>query len=321
MSAIDVLVGAFATVATAALSAFLTWMLAARRMPASHRVAILGSPQSGKTTLITAIFDFLFRYGARGGSVVPRGDETIRRLNANLRQLELKRPIVPTTDQEVFAYRAEVVARSGSFRRRYKLEIGDFPGEDTIAFAEQYGEWLHETPYFQWAMTADAFVFVADVSSVLLDDSGEQVARQKSAFRAAWQRLREHHLDGPSSLSGKSLLLVFTKADLLFFTSAALGDIRDLATGSKSPDRQSVNPNFVDEASQQVRDRFSDLIDYFHRESTRFGIIFTSVFAVVNDEWLGIPELARRVLPRPSLFPFLIPSGRESSRRVVPRRN
>ena len=296
----------------AALSALLTWVLAARRMPASHRVAILGFPQSGKTTLITAVFDFLFRYGAQGGSIVPRGDDTIRRLNDNLRCLELKRPVRPTTDQDLFAYRAEVETRPGFFQRRYKLEIGDFPGEDTVAFAEQYGEWLHDTPYFQWAMAADAFVLVVDVSSILLDPSGEQVAREKSAFRAAWQRLREHHLDGKSNLSEKPLLLVFTKSDLLLMPQSSPDLIRDFASGTKFPDEVFLRPEDFDEKTDHIKQRFADLIAYFERESTQFKVLFLSAFVVVHGERLGIPELSRNILPRPAFLQLRRVMTRES---------
>ncbi len=314
MTSLDILGFLAAVGLSAAFSAFLTWLLAARRMPASHRVAILGFPQSGKTTLITAVFDYLFRFGAKGGSIVPRGDETIRRINDNLRSLELQRPVKPTTDQEVFAYRAEVVARRSRFQNRYKLEIGDFPGEDTVAFAEQYGEWLHDTPYFQWAMTADAFVFVVDVSSLLLDISGEQVAREKSAFRAAWQRLREHHLDGGSDLAEKPLLLVFTKADLLLIPSSRFEEIRDRATGQRFPEMQVVRRNQLDREFERIKLRFSDLIAYFQLESSRFDIVFTSMFAEVDQERLGVPEFASKILPRPSLSGFFKARHRPSAK-------
>jgi GTPase SAR1 family protein len=289
----------------AMVSALLTWILAARRMPVAHRVAIIGFPKAGKTTLITAIFEYLFRRGAKGRSVVPRGDETRRRINENLAQLELRRPVKPTTDQDVFAYRAEVTGRPGSLSRRYKLEIGDFPGEDTVRFAEQFGEWLHDTPYFEWAASADAFVFVADSSSILSDQSGEYVARQKSAFRAAWQRLREHHLDGTTNLSSKPVLLVFSKADLLRQLSPSR---RYWGFDDSIPERKQLTEKdeaHLREGCESVRTQFRDLIDYFSRESALFRVIFVSVFAELDGERLGIPELTSRVLPRRAWVPPL----------------
>jgi GTPase SAR1 family protein len=293
----------FASIAAAILTSLATWIIAARRLPASHRIAILGFPQSGKTTLITALFEFFFRYGARGKSIVPRGEETIRRINDNIKQLELRRPIKPTTDQDVFAYRADILLPPGPFQRRYKLEIGDFPGEDTLAFTEQYGDWLHSTPYFQWAVSADAFVFVVDVRTVIGANYKEDIARQKSAFRAAWQRLREHHLDGTADLSSKLLLLVFTKADLIASPPDAWGS--DDAT--EIPEKHVVDLEHLKKAKDIVGYLFADLTEYFEREARRFGVVFTSIFSTVDGERLGIPELAARVLPRPSLLPMLRP--------------
>jgi GTPase SAR1 family protein len=314
MNFLDSLFPIIAALLGAVASAIGTWLFAAARMPTSYRVAIIGFPRSGKTTLITSVFDYLFRHGARGGSVVPRGDETIKRINDNLEQLELYRAIKPTTDQDIFAYRAEVIARRGRFRRRYKLEIGDFPGEDTVAFTEKYGEWLHDTPYFQWASSADAFVFVIDTGRVMVDESGEYVARQKSAFRAAWQRLQEIHLDGTTNLSAKPLLLVFAKADLLLHQLAGPQDIEELASGELLPLPGLVSEEEIDKAARRVTWRFDDLSDYLSREARRFDVILTSVVTTVetmNAERLGIPDLASKILPRPTFRPFPLRADRD----------
>jgi len=279
----------------------LTFVLTTLRLPVSHRVAILGFPQAGKTTLITAVFDYLFRHGAKGRSVVPRGEETIRRVNENLQQLELGRPIRPTKDQDVFAYRAELITRGSGLARRYKLEIGDFPGEDTVAYAEQYGDWLHETPYFQWAASADAFIFVVDAGSIVGETASTQIARQKSALRAAWQRLREEHLSSPGGIVNKPLLLVFTKADLLMRQPES-SELLQLGRQGLAASRQ-VTTAEVDKCVGSVRAQFRDLIEYLERDSSKFGVIFTSVFLRDDDERLGITEIANRLLPRPSLLP------------------
>jgi hypothetical protein len=310
MSLTDSLGPIIVAIAASVLSALGTWLFAVNRLPTSHRVAIIGFPQAGKTTLITAIFEYLFRRGAKGGLVIPRGDETIKRINDNLRQLELRQPIKPTTDQDVFAFRAEVVARPGRFGRRYKLEVGDFPGEDSVAFTERFGDWLHDSPYFQWASSADAFVFLINVGDVLIDQSGEYVARQKSAFRAAWQRLQEHHLDGKTNLSAKPLLLVFSKADLLLWKTAEPSKIAALASGVLVPERRTVSEEEIRRAARDVIGQFDDLIKYFERESRQCHVILTSAFYLVRDERLGVPDLSRKVLPRPALLPLFAPATR-----------
>jgi GTPase SAR1 family protein len=297
ISVLSLLVGAL----TAGVTAGFTWALLARRLPASYRIAVVGFPKSGKTTLITAVFAYLFRKGIRGASIVPRGEETIKRINQNMEQLELGRPIGPTKDQDVFAYRAEIKTGSNLFRRHYKLEIGDFPGEDTLEFAESSGEWLHESRYFEWAISSDAFIFVVDVGAVLLDKNGEYVARQKRALRAAWQRLQEHHLDSKRDIARMPLIFVFTKADLLLEDD---DDLEQLAFGKMHPTtKYLMRPGKIDSETSKVIDRFSELIDYFQREDHRFEVVFASVFLNVEGERLGIPTIARYVMPRPTLWP------------------
>lgn len=255
----------------------------------------MGFPRCGKTTLITALFAYMFRDGVRGASIVPRGEETIQRVNENLEQLELGRSVKPTTDQDVFAYRAEVITKSILLSSRYKLEIGDFPGEDTVKFTEQYGNWLHRTTYFEWAVEADAFVFVVDMRQAMGDSSGAYVAGQKRAFRAAWQRLQEKHLDGASNLASKPLILVFSKCDAF---------VKNMESFSKDRvypvEFVELTPNIqhnLKEIELVVLEKFSDLISYFERENRRFRTLFTSVYLNVHGDRKGIPELARFIMP------------------------
>ena len=269
------------TILGGGLSALASWYLSNKRMPALHRIAVIGYPQTGKTTLITAVFAYLFRHGIRGASIVPRGEETIARVNSNMESLELGRPIGATRDQDVFAYRAEVKFQSFPFGRRYKLEIGDFPGENSVEFTEQYGEWLHRTKYFEWAISADAFVFVIDVGKVFDLDGQEYVARQKSALRAAWQRIQEFHLDGSSNIRRKPLILAFTKADL-GLSHSALG----------------ISESEIQKLTANLEERFSDLIAYLRRETNRFETIATSALLSTRGDRIGIQKLATRLLPR-----------------------
>jgi GTPase SAR1 family protein len=304
-----------------AVTAASTWLFLARRLPSSYRIAVIGFPKSGKTTMITAVFAYLFRHGMKGASIVPRGEETIKRVNSNMEDLELGRSIGPTTDQDVFAYRAEINLSSPLFSRHYKLEIGDFPGENTVAFAEETGDWLHETRYFDWAISGDAFLFVVDLGAVLEDEKGEYVARQKRALRAAWQRLEEHHLDSGTDIRRKPLILVFTKADLLLLGSFEQRRIHDLAYGIETPVPINGSVDDIAKKRDAVLKRFSDLIDYFRRENKRFVVVFVSVFLNVNGERLGIPEIASYIMPRWSLWPkSLVASGDQVLRRKITTR-
>src|ERR1044072_2524860 len=79
--------------------------------------------------------------------------------------------------------------------------------------------------------------------------------REKSALRAAWQRIREHHLDAASNISEKSLLLVFTKADL-FFIPRSRDDYKELIAGYTFPQRWRLT---ADELTGEFENTCSDI--------------------------------------------------------------
>jgi GTPase SAR1 family protein len=271
--------GVWPALAGAILSMIVSWIFARKNIPRSYRVAVVGFPQAGKTSLITALFAYLFRNGIRGASIVARGEETITRINAHIADMESGVGVAPTRDQDLFAYRAEVQFRSviAFLSTRYKLEIGDFPGEQTQAFVESENPWLHNTNYFQWAMGADAFIFVVD-SEKAIANRDNYVAKQKSAFRAAWQRIQEHHIDGSIRLSRKPVILVYSKADKelgIFFTEKN-----------------------VEKFQSELDEKFADLIDYFRQDAKRFQTVLISVVLENRSERLGIAKLASYVLPR-----------------------
>lgn len=264
-------------------SGILSWFVARKNIPRAYRVAVIGFPQAGKTSLITAVFAHLFRSGIRGASIVPRGEETITRINSHIADMESGAGVAPTRDQDLFAYRAEVQSRSLFFfsSLRYKLEIGDFPGEQTESFIGSEQPWLHNTNYFQWAMGADAFIFVVDAKKVY-DEQNNYVARQKSAFRAAWQRIQEHHIDGASGLKSKVVILVYSKADQVIGFPGGSSELMHRCKDLK----------------RQLDLEFSDFIDYLKRDSKDFKTVLTSVALHENGERLGVPTVSEYVLPR-----------------------
>jgi len=280
---LDSLISVGPALAGALLSMIISWIFARKNIPRSYRIAVIGFPQAGKTSLITALFAYLFRNGIRGASIVARGEETITRINAHIADMESGVGVAPTRDQDLFAYRAEVHYRSAInfLSSRYKLEIGDFPGEQSQTFVESESPWLHNTNYFQWAMGADAFIFVVD-SEKAAANRENYVARQKSAFRAAWQRIQEHHIDGSVRLSRKPVILVYSKAD------------REL--GSHFPSISS------ERFHGELNEKFADLIDYFQQDTKRFTTVLTSVVLENSSEKLGIQNLATFVLPRSTLL-------------------
>jgi GTPase SAR1 family protein len=289
------LYGAVTGVVATLIVAFSAARIMRQRLPVAYRVAVLGFPRSGKTTLIIAMFGEMFARRLVGYDVHPRGESTIERVNADLESLELGRPLGTTTDQDLFAFRADVIARGGIFPRIFKVEIGDFPGEDTVKFAEEFGDWFHQTPYFKWAMEADAFIFVADLAAIRGGDSAApNVARTSRAIRAAWQRLQEHHLEGARRLSSKPVALVFMKEDLLFPAGAAA-----IRGGPISRDPLQVEQGALMAEEDRIVGLFGDLLAFLRSQARVFRVIFVSAFAVDKcGRRLGVNELLRFILPR-----------------------
>ncbi|EDN68723.1 hypothetical protein BGP_3004 [Beggiatoa sp. PS] len=271
-------------------------------LPRAYSIAIIGFPKSGKTTLITTLFGELFTNRVLNISTIPRGLATIERINADLAKLELGEAIGPTTDQDLFAYRTDMI-RGKIFKQRYKVEIGDFPGEDSQKFTEQFGDWFHETPYFKWAMEADAFIFIIDVAELLNENSAKQyVARITQSIRAAWQRLGEYHLEGNKNLRQKPVLLVFTKSDLFGITphavqeDAVLKKISQLGF-TEVPEAGEIAPEKLQQGKNHTEQLFSHLMSYLKNQSNQFDYLFVSCFSYHNNRKLGINELIEKILP------------------------
>lgn len=285
-----VILGAF-------LSAFISIyfsLVARKKLPIAHNIAMIGFPRSGKTTLITSLFAEIFSRRIPSISITPRGEETINRVNDDIARLESGEKLGATTDQDIFAYRAEMVTGGSIFSRRYKIEIGDFPGEDSEELSSKDIQWLHDLPYFKWVLNADAFIFVID-SEKVINNKDSKVYRSQliSSFRAAWHKLKDHHYDGVSELRHKPIVLAFTKADLL--TKELTDSLNKNVTQNK------VNSSMEeDKITGSLLKEYSDLIQFFKSETTRFSVVFSSSFAKDPSSGVrvGAKKLLRGILPR-----------------------
>ena len=278
-------------------------------LPIAYNVGVIGFPKSGKTTLITSMFGELFSNKILASTIVPRGSETIERVNADLERLAIGKALGPTKDQDLFAYRIDILRRSTLFPRKYKVEIGDFPGEDSQLFYEQFGDWLHHTPYFKWVMEADAFIFIIDIASFLADtETGDYKATMTKAIRASWQHLLEYHIEGNKELRLKPVVLAFTKADLLFALDEDISDTRKnddlhhkimaLGFGDKLPQPVAIKSHKLNYLSERVVDSFSEIINYLKNNSRHFDTVFVSHFAYDDNGRLGIRKLLEDILPK-----------------------
>lgn len=108
----------------------------AGRLRFSHKVAILGYPRSGKTTLVaTLLFRILSSEIAKRVRV--SGQETIDRISKYNELIRSGKNLGPSTDKDVFSYRFQYdspepllfVRLFGRAVRQYDVEVADFPGE------------------------------------------------------------------------------------------------------------------------------------------------------------------------------------------------
>lgn len=274
------------------ISVFLTSYISGRKLKVAHDVAIIGFPKSGKTTLITSLFAEIFSRRIQNFELTPIGDETITKVNTDIARLENGEMLSPTTEKDLFSYRVELKAGSTFFPKKYKIAIGDFPGEDSENFSLDSTSWLHETPFFRWVANADAFIFIIDSSGVFKgQDIKYFVANINKHFRAAWQKLKDHHYSGASKLKKKSITIVFTKTDL----------IAERYTGDQSRYGMDIRDDLpITKSQKEIENYFRDLICYFQSEVVRCNIIHSSSFAHLKSKKskIGMQRLISSFLPR-----------------------
>jgi GTPase SAR1 family protein len=284
--------------------------------PPQYNVAIIGFPQSGKTTLIAALFGETFAQRIKDVKMTPRGNLTIERINEILRKIEAGQAFGPTKDQDKFSFRADVVIPSFPFNRAFKVEFGDFPGEDSGEYMMKYGEWLHNTEFFKWVNTSDSLVFVIDLGHYIpFAERKEFVSSMSSAIRAAWQHFLDANEHNP--IRDHPVVLAFTKTDLcdVIEDSERLGiavktlfgnseyqdrletKVVQFAFGKDVPPTEKMSIYAVDAAKSSVLQDFEKLITYLEGETEYFEVVFTSSFGLVDGKRLGVEKLLKAVLP------------------------
>ncbi|MGD8781733.1 MAG: GTPase domain-containing protein [Ignavibacteria bacterium] len=274
----------------------------------AYNIGVIGYPQSGKTTFITSLFAHLFSLKILGNNyrLLLRGKETIEKVNDDLERLTIGKSLGPTTDQDLFSYRIDLTKRKFPFDENYKIQIGDFPGEDSEEFYDKYNDWLHSTPYFKWVMDADVFIFVIDVARVLSDtDNSLYKNKITKAIRAAWQKLEEYHFEGRSKLSNKPVILLFTKADLLlhydkfqyrYNTPTIQKKVFELGFGDELPAIIKLNED-IEKFTNNIKGEYKEIIDFLQTRNKNTKVIFFSHFVTVDEQRLGMEEIVTSILP------------------------
>lgn len=292
------------------------------RSPKAYDVAIIGFPASGKTTLLTATFGEIFEQRI-GIDIELRGDSTIDRVNADLLKLARGQALGPTESQDRFAYRTRFRVRILSLFKyikiydTYKVEFGDFPGEDSQTYAEEYGDWLHTTPFFRWAADADAMIFIIDtgmyIRSLLTGDRRVYVSEMTTAIRTSWQHLLDLDEKNVAQVKNRPVALVFTKSDLWAHiptewpnfdqidvaTKSDIADKIDLdGFGEQVPGDHKLNSKNFLSGKATIENDFAGLIGYLEKSTNKLNIIHTSSFGLLDGRKLGVAELLSAVLPK-----------------------
>jgi len=278
-------------------------IIVTRHNPISKTVAILGFPKSGKTTLLISLFGEIFA-GNLPIRITPRGTKNIERINESLEMIERGRALGPTKDQDRFSFRADVTM-GNLIPRTYKVEFGDFPGEESQKYSEEYGSWLHNNEFFKWVIDSDALIFVIDLGLCLARDKNKKdyIAKMTKAFRATWQNFVDNNENRINEAKKLPLILVFTKADL--FGVKKYGDnwdifeddIAKIGFGKDIPPIMDINQEAFEKGQIRVKEDFAELIQYFDRENPNFQVLFTSSFGIMHGKRLGFKELMMAVLP------------------------
>jgi hypothetical protein len=119
-------------------------------IPVSYKIAVIGLPGAGKTTLITALFELIQR-GIHVDRVRLHGVDTINTINKYIARLSGHNSMGPTKEKDIFVFRFSYIKRIGFLRRLFDVEIADFPGEYSAWISSQTG-----TPTSAFATTTSA---------------------------------------------------------------------------------------------------------------------------------------------------------------------
>jgi|GEM_PF-1303956 len=279
-----------------------------RSTPRAYNIAIIGFPRSGKTTLITSLFKEIFATRIIGVKAAPRGSTTIERINENMEKLERGRAIGPTEDQTRFSYATNISIKKGLFTTYYKVEFGDFPGDDTEKYVNKYGDWLHKTEFFQWVMECDALIFVIDLAEYLknYNINNDYISIISKAVRAAWQYYYEFNRlrIKSSELRRRPIVLTFTKVDSIEIYNKYSSSrnnyqqaLMENSFGKLVPSVHEIDPDNIIECKKIVLDDFSELIKYLQNESNNFRFVFTSCFGTINGKKIGMEDLISSIFP------------------------
>ena len=274
-----------------------------------YYIAVLGYPKSGKSIFITSLINYLIHDNGSTGRTIKINDETTKKFKDNIKCLNSRIPFKQTNAESIFAYRVDISKGKFLLKKNYKLQIGDFTGDNKAQFHNGYRQWFHKSPSFIWTLQADAFIFVVDLAEVLAQYEDDYYCEKVSnAIYRAWKRIERSHLGGKDNLRNRPIVLLFTKADLLvkfyeLLGPAPLDQIRikmfQLGFSKKSlPKTISVKTDLDPDLYTIIEEKFRSIITYLNKKSKRYNTIFFSHFLNLNGQPIGIGNVVDSILPK-----------------------
>jgi len=210
-------------------------------IPVSHKIAVIGLPGAGKTTLITALFELIQR-GVHIPQARLHGMNTIKNVNQNVARLNSGQRIGPTIENEIFVYRFSYKKTRQLRPVSYDVEIADFPGEysERIASplstveapnaikskrkarpqedAELSLEYtLFNQEFFSWIASSREYLFLVDMAKTYSSANVRgAIAEITARIRTSWQVIEDSASERAiGSTSRRSVFVIFTKVDCI----------------------------------------------------------------------------------------------------------
>lgn len=269
----------------------------------SIKVAVIGQPRAGKTTLITVVFERIMS-GKLARHIRVNGTKTVERITNYLSIVRGGKGLGPTEDSDVFAYRYTAVIRRIFLKFQYDVEVADFPGEYSEALTEdQIGREILNSgligkEFFSWVLNADRYIFVIDLREVFGQQdelqvpshgferhriSREYIERMDVLVKNAVLTLKQELLD--QDVYSRPVLLVFSKADCL------LRD--DFSQDNESTQSKGKKPNLSHKDSAISRDFGGDaILDEFESLINFLRANFDSVDTIFHSSLLSNGEFS-----------------------------
>lgn len=183
--------------------------------PTSLTISLLGYPNSGKTVFLTVLFNELATKVFPGFVFSPYGSETIEKVTEDLNQLMQGKWLPPTPPDMLFFYRANATSGTEIFKRKLKIEIGDYAGEHFETFEEKSeNQWLHKSSYFKYVIQSDVILLAID-SNVVLNENNSRTSVIENGMLAAMQLLVSEKGVDISRKMKTPVALLLTKSDLI----------------------------------------------------------------------------------------------------------